>query len=136
MFDGATLRGGGGGSGGEKRGGGWLLELHLVEERVQRLEAGLPVLAELLGPERRFLERRCVQAAEVLPPGDAAPDKPGSFQHAHVLAGSGEGHPQGRGEFAEVALPAPPIPPCGGELPDDRAPGRVRQGVEDAVQPG
>lgn len=110
-----------------------LLGLHLLEERIQRLEAGLPVPAELLGPERRFLERRCVEAAEVLPPGDAAADQFGPFQHAHVLACGGEGHSKGRGEFAEVALPAPPTL---GELPDDRAAGGVGQGVENEVEPG
>ena len=34
------------------------LGLHLFEERIQRFEAGLPVLAELLGPEHRVPERR------------------------------------------------------------------------------
>lgn len=64
----------------------------------------------------------------MLPPGDAATHERGPFQHAHVLGGGGEGHPEGRGEFAEIALPA-------GELPDDRAAGGVGQGVEDAVKP-
>ena len=106
-----------------------LLGLHLIEERVQCFKAGLPVPAELLGPEHRFLERRSAQAAEVLPPGYAATHELGPLQHAHVLGGGGERHPKGRGELAEVALPA-------GELPDDRAAGGVGQGVEDAVEPG
>src|SRR5262249_44793132 len=49
--------------------------------------------------------------------------------HAHVLGGGGEGHPEGRGELAEVALPY-------GELLDDRAAGGVGQGMEDEVKPG
>ncbi len=65
----------------------------------------------------------------MLPTGDAATQEIGPFQHAHVLGGGGESHPQGRGELAEVALPA-------GELPDDRAAGGVGQGVEDQVQAG
>jgi hypothetical protein len=106
-----------------------LLGLHLIEERVQCFEAGLPVPAELLGPQRHFLERRCAQAAEVLPPDDAAADEFGPLQHAHVLGGGGEGHSKGRGEFAEVAFPD-------GELPDDRAAGGVGQGVKDDIQSG
>ena len=106
-----------------------LLSLHFIEERVLRFEAGLPVPAELLGPERRVLERPGVQAAQVLTPDDAAADEFGPLQHAHVLGGGGEGHSEWRGELAEVALPA-------GELPDDRAAGGVGQGVEDEVQPG
>jgi len=35
---------------------------------------------------------------------DAAVDEFGAFQDADVLGGGGEGHLQGRGEFAEVAL--------------------------------
>jgi hypothetical protein len=65
----------------------------------------------------------------MLPPRDAAADESGPLQHAHVLAGGGEGHFQRGGELAQVAL-------AGGELPDDRAAGGVRQGVEDAVEPG
>src|SRR5437868_718101 len=106
-----------------------LRRLHLIEQRVQCFEAGLPVPAELLGPEHRFLQRRGVEAAEMLPPLDAATDEFGPLQHAHVLGGGGESHSEGRGEFAEVALSA-------GELPDDRAAGGVRQGVEDEIQPG
>ena len=108
---------------------GLLLRLHVIEERVECFEAGLPVLAELLGPAHRIFERRRLQATEVLPTGDAATHQIGSLEHAHVLAGGRERHPQRRGELAQVALPA-------GELPDDRAAGGVGQGVEDAVEPG
>jgi predicted transcriptional regulator len=92
------------------------------------LKARLPVPAELLGPAHRVSERRGAQAAEVLPPRDAATHEIGPLQHAHVLGGGWERHPQRRGELAEVALPAR-------ELPDDRAAGRVRERVEDEVEP-
>ena len=104
-----------------------LFGFHLIEERVQCFEAGLPVPAELLGPEHRVSERRRAQAAKVLPTGDAATHEMGPLQHTHVLGGGGESHPERRGEFAEVALPA-------GELSDDRAAGGVGQGVEDEVE--
>ena len=100
-----------------------------AEERIQRFEAGLPVLAELLRPLHRVPERRGSQATQVLPPDDAATHQRGTLQHADVLGGGGEGHPERRGELGEIALPA-------GELPDDRAARGVRQGVEDAVEPG
>src|SRR5262249_44055760 len=61
--------------------------------------------------------------------GDTPAHELGPLQHAHVLGGGGEGHPEGRGELAEVALAA-------GELPDDRTPGRVGQGVEDDIEAG
>lgn len=106
-----------------------LLRLHLVEERVQCFEAGLPVPAELLGPERRFFQRCGVQAAEVLPPDDAAAEEFGLLEHTHVLGGGGERHSEWRGELAEVSFPAR-------KLSDDRTPGGVSQGVEDDVEPG
>jgi hypothetical protein len=65
----------------------------------------------------------------MLPAFDAAPDELGVLQHAHVLGGRRESHFQGRGQLAEVALPAR-------ELPDDRPPGRVSQGVKHEIQPG
>ncbi len=55
-----------------------LLGLHLVEERFERFEAGLPVPTELFGPERRVFQRRGAAAAKMLPPavldGEKAPD--------------------------------------------------------------
>lgn len=68
-----------------------------------------------------------MQAAEVLPPDHPATHEIGPLQHAHVLGRGGEGHAEGRGQFAQVPLPA-------GELPDDRASRRVGQCVEDAVE--
>nr|AQQ74892.1 hypothetical protein [uncultured bacterium] len=100
----------------------------MFKERIQRLEAGFPMLAELLRPQRRFLERLGAQLAKMLAPHDAPVDEFGLFQHAHVLGGGGKGHAKRRGEFAEVALPA-------GKLPDHRAPRGVRQRVKDEVQP-
>ena len=106
-----------------------LFGLHFFEKRVQCFEASLPVPAELLGPQHRVSERRRAQAAKVLPTIDAATHEMGPFEHAHVLGGGGECHFEGRGELAEVALPAR-------ELPDDCAAGGVGQGVEDQVQLG
>ena len=83
-----------------------LLGLHLIEQRVQRFEAGLPVLAERLGPERRFLERRGLQAAEMLPAFDAAPDELGVLQHAHVLVAAGK--VIFRGAASSLRLRSPP----------------------------
>ena len=65
----------------------------------------------------------------MLPPGDPATNEPGRLQHAHVLGGRGEGHSERCRELAEVSLPAR-------ELPDDRAPSGVGQGVKNDVQPG
>ena len=104
--------------------------LHLVEERVQCFEAGLPVLSELLGPEHRFLERRGAA-------GGKGARRPATRRRTSLAASStrtclvaaGKVISEGRGELAEVALPA-------GELPDDRAAGGVGQGVEDEVEPG
>ena len=64
----------------------------------------------------------------MLPSDDTAADEVGSFENAHVFGRGGEGHAEGGGEFAEVAFSS-------GELPGDRAPGGVRQGVEDMVEP-
>lgn len=63
-----------------------------------------------------------------MPSGDAATHEIGPLQHAHVLGGGWERHPQRRGELAEVALPA-------GELPDDRAAGGVGERMEDEIEP-
>ena len=65
----------------------------------------------------------------MLPPHDAAADQFGALQHAHVLGGGGEGHLEGRGELAEVAL-------ADRKLANDRAPGGVGEGVEHEVEPG
>jgi hypothetical protein len=55
----------------------WLI---LQEQRVQRFEADLSAPAERLGPQHHLLQRRGLQAAEMLPPGDAATDKLGVLQ--------------------------------------------------------
>ena len=60
---------------------------------------------------------------------DPATNEPGRLQHADVLGGRGEGHSERCRELAEVALPAR-------ELPDDRAPSGVGQGVKNDVEPG
>jgi hypothetical protein len=106
-----------------------LLLLHLLEELVERLESLLPELAVALGPFGDLLEGGGIEAAEVLPADDAAADESGSLEDADVLGRRGEGHAEGRGDLAEVAL-------AGGEAPDDRPPGGVSQGVEDAVEGG
>jgi hypothetical protein len=103
--------------------------LHLLQKRVERLEPGLPVLAELPGPQHGVPERLGAEAAAVLASHNAPADEAGPLEHADVLGGRGEGHPEGRGELGEGAL-------SGGELPDDGAACGVRQGVEDAVEPG
>jgi hypothetical protein len=54
---------------------------------------------------------------------------PSLSSHADVLGGGGEGHPERRGELAEIALPT-------GELPDDRAARGMGQGMENPVEPG
>lgn len=121
--------------GGERTGAGGstaaapssFLGLHLIQKHVQGLETGLPVLAELLGPPRRFPQRCGVQTAEVLTPNNAPPHQPRPLQHPDMLAGGGERHPERRGELAQVPFSVR-------QAPDDRPPGRVCQGVKDQVQ--
>lgn len=60
---------------------------------------------------------------------NATANELGPLQHSHVFGGGGEGHSEGRGELAEISLPAR-------ELPDDRAAGGVGKRVEDEVEPG
>src|SRR6188768_760620 len=107
---------------------GLLFGLHLIEQRVQRLEPRLPVPPKLLGPERRFLQRRGFEPTKMLTPGYTTTDEPGRLQHAHVLGSRGERHLEGRGELAEIALTTR-------KLPNNRAPGRVRKGMKNEVEP-
>lgn len=101
--------------------------LQLFEERVERLETGLPVLTELLGPVCNLPQRVGMQPAQVLPSGDPAAHELGPLQHAHVLRGGGEGHLQRGGQFGEIPLAL-------GQCPQHAPPGRMGQGMKDTIQ--
>jgi hypothetical protein len=103
--------------------------LQLIEERVEAEEVALPVSTEPLRPFRGVLERGRVEAAQVLAAADTPPDKPGALEHTDVLGRGREGHPERGRELAEILLTI-------GESAENGAPGRVRQGVEDAVERG
>lgn len=115
------------GLGGRDR--GLKIPLHVAEQAIERLEAGLPLRTELLRPRARVLEGRGLEAAQTLAPRHPAPHQLGALERADVLGRGGEGHAEGRREFAEVEFALD-------EAADHRPAHGVGEGVEDAVEGG
>lgn len=101
--------------------------MHLIEQGIKPQEVSLPVPAELFQPLVGISQRPALDPADMLAAYDASPHEPCPLQHFDVLGCGGKGHPQRRGQFAEVLLPV-------GEGTQDRPAGRMGQGMKDAVE--
>lgn len=99
----------------------------MAKSGLQRVE---PVHPESLVEAQPLLhggEGSGLQPADMGTSAHLPADKAGPLQDADMLGGGGEGHGEGRRQFADVPFAC-------GKILDHRAPCRIGKGVEDAIQ--